>query len=255
MKQDINKLHSDFISFFNDNNIVCIHLNSSEEKTIRGISCETEKTTQDSIKKIILDLKPKYIYLDTIHFQPVDNLKISKHSEPDDLERFKELHNSLTEFTNSITEFTIYIPLDNSTPKFTYYHPEIENFEEYETLEKAIEEIDDENYEGSDEDDFNFETKKLKKLSKDEITSLIERLLKEDDYIKSYNTMLRRDFIYDFFEAELVDCDIDDLIAKSELALDKFLSNKIKEMRKSGKRKVDIISELGISKHRVDKYY
>lgn len=246
MENNLEEKHNDFIHFFRDNNIVCILLSSTNEIIFKTISCDTEKTSIENIKKIILDLKIKYVYIEIEYLELIDEPNITEFSDKEDVQRFKELQSLINLNPNSILEFNIYIQLDGTILKLTYKHNDFNIFEEYKSLYDAIHEMDEDFI----EDDIN-----LKKLSKEQITSLTERLLKEEDYIKAYNASLRRNFIYDFFEKELTDFDIDDLIYKAELALDKFLISKIKEMRKEGKRKVDVMSELGISKHRVDKYY
>lgn len=254
----IETVFEDFKTFFKDNNFPVFYAieNQKEDPTEH----DNELMDIEAIKEFILLLKPKFIQI------TVDRVVIREGLNPDRLtlieekDRFRQLFSELEGFNNSIMFLTITLPIvEFSNLSFCFSSEKMEEISEYTVLCKEIIEyqadFDEENNEEDDEEEEDSSIIKIKTLSKEETDNYINSLINDNDFIATSLLAHRKDYMFELFENDLNPSNIAELIPKAERALEKYLKNKIKELKTLGKRKFEIMAELGISKHRIDKYF
>ncbi|MEO5643826.1 MAG: hypothetical protein ABIQ40_00890 [Bacteroidia bacterium] len=117
------------------------------------------------------------------------------------------------------------------------------------TLIELMEEPDEEIDETEDDN-----TPQKKKLNKEEILSYVDRVLKEDDFLFMSSPALRKSYIDEYFGDELHWTNINDIIFRTEIELDKRLRQRVGELKNEGKNGAQIMSILRISRDRLRKY-
>lgn len=253
----IEKVFEDFKFFFKDNNIPVYYASGEERNCL-----EHDHNYMDigEIKKFIIAIKPNYIQLNLDKFEIDNELnpQLLKGFEESYVERFQELSSELKSINNSLMGLTITIPIPSS-PGFGFLCERFSEISEYLTICKDLRGMEEDPNYKEEEEEYEEEEEnskiKIKYLTKEETEVYINRLLNDKEFVSTSVPTYRRDYIFELFDNELNPTDIVKLISKTERALEKHLKNKIQELKKKGKRKFEITSELGISKHRVDKYF
>lgn len=261
----IDKVFEDFKIFFKSNSIPAYYIMEKEES---NTDHDHDFMDMEEIRNFIIAVKPIYVQLCVDKFEINDTLDVNLLIDNLERQKFKELSVSLKVLNDSIIDFTITLPISTSqNPTFGFFCERFEEISEYiylgnKIIQKSneittsesditlkIDSEEDEN-EGDDKNKIEF-----KKLTKEETEGYINRLLNEEEFISTSLPAHRKDFMREFFEKELNRSNIYILMDKAERALEQYLKNKIQVLKKQGKRKFEITGELGISKHRVDKYF
>jgi hypothetical protein len=252
----IDTAFKDFKNLFKNNGIPVYYV---LEKQDDNLEHDHNFMDLETIKKFIVSIKPQYIQIYTDTFQIDEELDSNLLNDLEERERFQKLNLDLRSINNSLIDFTITLPISNTkNPSFGFLCERFDEISEYIYLGNKIIQKNNEAILSSndmievetDENQIEFKT-----LTKNEIENYVKRLLNEEEFISTSLPTHRKDFIYEFFEKELNRRNIYQILDKAERMLDQYLKMKIKELKKQGKRKFEITSELGISKHRVDKYY
>lgn len=259
----IDKVFEDFKFFFKTNNVPVYHIMEKQ-----GSNADHDHNFMDieEIKSFIIAVKPKYVQLCVDKFEIDEELDSNLLTENEERQRFQELSSDLKAINNSFIDFTIMLPISTSqNPSFGFVCDRFDEISEYiylgnKIIQNGNETITNKNNVSNKEDNEEWEETdnnkiEFKKLTKEETESYINRLLNEEEFVSTSLSAHRRDFIKEFFEKELNHLNIYHLIDKAERALEQSIKNKIQELKKQGKRKFEITGELGISKHRVDKYF
>lgn len=242
----------EFKYFFKDNNLPVYYVLERQDNNL-----DHDHSFMDiqDIKNFIMAVKPQFIQLQIDKFEIDNDLKAELLTTYEEKKRFKELSSELQSINNSFIALTVTLPLSlSSNPSFGFVCDRFNDISEYISLSnEIIQNEKDFGYEEEEEEDY--DKIEIKNLSKDDTEGYINRLISEAEFISTSIEAHRRDYIFEFFENELNSSNIAELIPKAERALEKHLKNRIAELKKQGKRKFEIPAELGISKHRVDKYF
>jgi hypothetical protein len=219
---------------------------------IEAFIYDSELMSNEEVLSFIEQVKPSCILLSVFKFIIDEELTLKHVNEDFDADGYKDLLKTLKPLNNSIYRIEVFVSHNDLMLCFPFTHDKEEVMTDFYELQDDLEDMQEPPEEMEDGEE---KVIPYRKMAKSEIESHAEKLLNDPDFIAIASAGPRREYLLDFFSGQLSFRNCLEVSGKVEVMLDKHIRKKVQELKAAGKKKVEVMSVLGISKGRIDKYY